>query len=163
MTALKMPALLTGTEPALVAKVPGAGGRWSQVHFNVQVTRRFFGLTEGSTRSITLERIGSNGTVVARIASRLVMPESNRNSRIEFDFHPLPRYPSKDTKPIVVVIDAGNLTYRYRLLMPGDGGYEPMRNLLAAGPSEGRGVNRRIVTLDEVEGFWPQAMLRGGI
>lgn len=158
-----MPALLTGTEPALVAEVPGAGGRWSQVHFNIPVTRRFFGLTQGSTRSITLERISASGTVARRMASRLVFSVSNGNSKIEFDFHPLPTYPTGDAKPIIVVIDAGNDTYRYRFLMPGDGGYQPMAALLAAGPSEGKGVRRRIVTLDEVEGYWPQAMLRGSI
>lgn len=158
-----MPALLTGAEPALVAEVPGAGGRWSQVHFNIPVTRRFFRLTQGSTRSITLERIGPSGTVTNRMASRLVFSEANRNSKIEFDFHPTPKYPDPATKPIIVVIDAGNATYRYRFLMPSDGGYQPMRDLLAAGPSEGRGVRRRIVTLDEVESYWPQAMLRGSI
>lgn len=159
----QMPALLTGTETTLVAEVPGAGSRWSQVHFNIAVTRRFFGLTQGSTRSVTLERIGPTGAVVRRIESGLVFSESNKNSKIEFDFHPLPRYPGPATKPIIVVVDAGNDTYRYRLLMPDDSGYALMRDLLAAGPSEGRGVLRRIVTLDEIESYWPYALLRGAI
>lgn len=163
MTLQKLPHLLTGTEPALVAEVPGAGGRWSQVHFNMDVTRRFFGLTEGSTRSVMLERISDTGIVMKRIASRLVMPESNRNSRIEFDFHPIPTYPGSATRPIIVVVDTGNSTYRYRLVMPSDNGYQFMADLLAAGPPEGRGVPRRIVTLDEVEGHWPSVALRGGV
>lgn len=75
----------------------------------------------------------------------------------------MPKYPDRSTRPVIVVIDAGNSTYRYRLLMPTDSGYQSMRDLLQAGPSEGRGVRRRIVTLDEIEGYWPQAMLHGCI
>lgn len=165
MSVPQVPALLTGTESALVGEVPGAGPRWSQVHFTISVTRRFFGLTAGSTRSITLERINGEGKIVARSAQKLVFAEKNRNSKIEFNFRPLPTHPGSATRPILVVVDAGNSNYRYRLLMPGDGGYAPMAKLLGDGPLEDPkpAVPRRIVTLDEVEQYWPQAMLRGGI
>ena len=162
MTEGPVPALLTGTEMTLVAEVPGAGGRWSQVHFNIDVARKFFRLTQDSNVAITLERISARGTVVRRMASKLVFSTTNRNSRIEFDFAPLPPYPH-GAKPIVVVVEAAPRVYRYRLLMPGDEAYQPVSDLLEAGPQEGRGVRRRIVTLDELQAFWPQAALRGGL
>jgi hypothetical protein len=78
------------------------------------------------------------------------------------DFGKRMEYPSAPDRPIVVVVEADFLIYRYRTLMPGDAGHSEMEALLAAGPSVGRGVRRRIVTLDEVETFRPRAALRGG-
>jgi len=159
----RIPDLLTGTELCLVAEVPGAGGRWKQVHFNLDVARQFFNLEPGSDRSITLERISAQGRVLERSSRQLIIPDSNRNSRIEFSFGSVAEYPPAPDRPIVVVVEGGYLTYRYRTLMPGDSGYVGVGSLLAAGPSVGKGVRRRIVTLDELEGYWPQAALRGGV
>lgn len=159
----KVPDLLTGTELCLVAEVPGAGSRWKQVHFNMDVARQFFNLEPGMDRSITLERISAAGRVMERTSRELVFPESNRNSRIEFSFGAVTDYPIGSSRPLVVVVESGYLTYRYRTLMPNDPGYDGVINLLAAGPSIGRGVRRRIVTLDELETYWPNAALRGGI
>jgi hypothetical protein len=157
------PSLLTGTEPALLAEIPKAGTRWKQVHFNIDVMRRFFHLEPGSVRSITQERIGSSGEVQSRNSRQLVFADANRNSRLEFDFDPLPAYPKDGVKPLLVAVEAVYLTFRYKLVMPGDSGYVPLSNLLAAGPSIGRGARRRIVTLDEIEAYWPQAGLRGAV
>lgn len=157
------PDLLTGTETCLIAEVPAAGGRWQQVHLNKDVARQFFTLEPGGDRSITLERISSSGQVIERSARSLVFPESNRNSRIEFFFGANLSYPPLPDRPLVVVVEAGHLVYRYRTLMPSDDGYEGVQALLAAGPSIGKGVRRRLVTLDELEAFWPLARLRGGV
>lgn len=156
--------LLTGTEMALVAEVPGAGRRWHQVHLNMDVARKFFNLEPGvDGRSITLEKVNGSGDVLSRVARQLIFPESNRNSRIEFDFGDAQAYPAaNDGRPVIVVIEADYLTYRYRTVMPGSPGHPEMCSLLSAGPSIGRGVRRRIVTLDNVEAYWPAVALRGG-
>ena len=159
----QVPDLLTGTEMCLVAEVPGAGRRWGQVHFNKDIARQFFNLEPGVNRSITQERISAAGRVVERKTRRLVFPESNKNPRIEFPFRPRVDYPPLPRRPLVVVVEAEYLTYRYRGLMPDDAGYDSVLRLLAAGPSIGRGLRRRIVTLDELEAYWPQARLRGGV
>ncbi len=156
-----VPSLLTGTEPALVAEVPGAGGRWAQVHFNLDVMRRFFHLEPGKPKSVTLERIAPNGTVQSRTLRQLVFSTENSNAKLEFDFSPLPTYPGSATKPILVVVEATRLTFRFRLVMPTDPGYQQLTSLLGAGPSVGKGVRRRLVSLDEVEAFWLQVGLRG--
>jgi hypothetical protein len=157
------PDLLTGTETCLIAEVPAAGERWQQVHLNKDVARQFFTLEPGGGKSITLERISSSGQVLERSSRALVFPESNRNSRIEFFFGANLAYPALPDRPLVVVVEARHLEYRYRTLMPTDDGYASVQALLAAGPSIGKGVRRRLVTLDELEAFWPSASLRGGI
>lgn len=158
----EMPDLLTGTELCLVAEVPGAGSRWKQVHFNVEIARKFFNLEPGSDRSITLEHLSVGGRVISRSSRQLIIPDSNKNSRIEFSFGEVSEYPTPPNRPLVVVVESNYLTYRYRTLMPDSSGYESVVRLLDAGPSIGKGVRRRIVTLDEVELYWPQAALRGG-
>lgn len=157
----QVPGLLTGTETALVAEVPGAGGRWKQVHFNQEVMRRFFHLEQDNDRSITLERIAPDGTLQSRRSRQLVFSTANSNSKIEFDFDPLPAYPNGSHRPLLAIVEADYLTFRFRLVMPESAGYEPLHELLAAGDSIGKGLRRRIVTLDEVEAYWPTAMLRG--
>jgi hypothetical protein len=94
----------------------------------------------------------------------LVFSESNKNPKIEFKFGPRDLlYPPDPERPLLVVVESAYLTYRYRTLMPGDAGHEGIQRLLEAGPSIGRGLPRRIVTLDEVEAYWSQAALRGGV
>lgn len=166
----QVPDLLTGTELALLATVGKAENssglpRWQQVHFNRDVARQFFNLEPGDDRSITLEKLNAAGRVVERKSKKLVFSESsNRNPKIEFHFGPTNlQYPSGPHRPLLVVVESAHLTYRYRTLMPGDDGHDTIQRLLDAGPSVGKGLPRRIVTLDEIEAYWPRAALRGGI
>lgn len=157
-----MPSLLTGTEPVLIGFVPAGGTRWQQAHFNVEIMRRFFHLTADSPLSVTLEKIGESGAVVARTSRQLVFSTANRNSKLEFDFSPAPkRIEVGDPKPILVVVEASPLTFRYRRLLDGDGAYGSVAALIRAGEKVGRGEHRRIVTLDELESAWPASGLRG--
>lgn len=165
----QVPDLLTGTEVALVGWVGKANNstglpRWQQVHFNQDVARQFFNLEPGDDRSITLEKISPSGRVVDRVSKKLVFSERNKNPKIEFKFGPrdLP-YPPDPQRPLLVVVESAYLTYRYRTLMPGDPGHEVIERLLLAGQSVGKGLHRRIVTLDDVEAHWHQAALRGGV
>lgn len=163
----RVPDLLTGTEVALIGQVGKAGDglpRWQQVHFNQEVSRQFFNLEPGDDRSITLEKISPTGRVAERVSKKLVFSESNKNPKIEFHFGSryMP-YPADPLRPLLVVVESAYLTYRYRTLMPDDSGHGAVEQLLFAGPSLGRGLYRRIVTLDEVEAAWPQAALRGGV
>lgn len=164
-----VPDLLTGTEVTLIGWVGKANNsnglpRWQQVHFNQDVARQFFNLEPGDDRSITLEKISADGRVVERVSKKLVFSERNKNPKIEFHFGPRDLiYPPDPSRPLLVVVESAYLTYRYRTLMPGDNGHVGIEHLLLAGPSLGNGLNRRIVTLDEVEAAWPQAALRGAV
>lgn len=160
----EIPDLLTGTDTCLVAEVPGVpgGGRWAQVSFNFDIARRFFSLEPGMDRSITLERISDQGRVEQRTSRRLVSSIVNRNARIEFSFGPVTDYPA-DGRALLVAVESSYLTYRYRTIVPGDSGHEEVLKLLSAGPSIGRGLRRRLVTLDELEQYWTHSGLRGGV
>jgi hypothetical protein len=169
MMGAEVPDLLTGTEITLVAWVGRADNknglpRWQQVHFNREIARQFFNLEPGDDRAITLEKISGEGRVVERTSKRLVYSEANKNIKIEFHFGPRDlAYPDPPERPLLVVVEADHLTYRYRTLLPGQSGHGPVKTLLLAGPSVGKGLHRRLVTLNDVESVWPQAHLRGGV
>jgi hypothetical protein len=150
---------LSGAEQVLVAQVPMAGDRWSQVHFNVDVTERFFRVTEGEEKRVRLERVDRQGNVIAEYDRPLVISPINRNLKIEFDFHPVRDYPAEG-RPILLVLELSIRHFRYLLLLPGEGGYEEMLVLNQSFPSIGQGVPRIISYLDEVELRWPSCPLR---
>lgn len=151
--------LLTGTEPVLVAQVPKAGGRWHQVHFNMDVGRRFFRVEEGEDKSVSIERISAAGRILGSDTRRLVLGV-NRNYRLEFDFSPDEDYPG-DRRPLLVIVEVGLRRFRYVTLMPAQPGHEEMLRITGALESIGGGLPRIITTLDEVELRWPGCPLRG--
>jgi hypothetical protein len=151
--------LLTGTEPVLVAQVPRAGGRWHQVHFNMDVGRRFFRVEEGEDKSVSIERMSDMGNVMGSDTRRLVLGV-NRNYRLEFDFSPDEEYPS-GSRPLLVIVEVGLRRFRYVTLMPGQSGHAEMFRVTVDLESIGGGLPRVITTLDEVELRWPGCPLRG--
>jgi hypothetical protein len=155
---------LAGTELVLVAQVPKAGSRWTQVHFNLDLTKQFFRLEEGDERTLTFERIDDQGHRQDRVARPLVLSGINRNSKIELDFGmkegKRPDYPEDGGPPIVVILELDTRTFRYQTLMPGQQGHDVMHMLTKQLPSVGRGLPRVLTTLDEVELRWPNCNLR---
>lgn len=157
-----LPPLLIGTSWCFVGEVPSGGSRFGQVHFNVEVSKKFFNLEPGEKRPVTLEKISPSGRVEERSNRSLVFSKVNRNAKIEFNFGVHSEYPDSSDRPLLVVVEADpGQTYRYRTLWPGDDGYAEVRDLVYAGSRVGRGVRRRIVTLDDLEEYWPQSALRG--
>jgi len=155
---------LGGTELVLVARVPKAGSRWTQVHFNKDLTKQFFRLEEGDERTLTFERIDGEGYRQDQVARPLVLSGINRNSKIELDFGikegRRPDYPEDGETPIVVILELDTRTFRYQTLMPGQQGHDAMYTLTEQLPSVGRGLPRVLTTLDEVELRWPNCRLR---
>jgi hypothetical protein len=150
---------LTGAEYVLIAEVPRAGGRWHQVHFNVDVGKGFFRVAVGETHTLQLEWIDAQGKTRGQMTRPLVFSRRNRNYRIEFDFDP-EDYPARE-RPLLLILELGLRRFRYLLLMPGDQGYTQMKQLNANLETVGKGVRRVITNLDEVELAWPGCPLRG--
>ncbi len=150
--------MLTGSELVLVARVPKAGDRWTQVHFNQRIAEEFFWLKIGDTKQVLLERVDSAGYSAGRVKRPLVYSEVNKNCKVEFDF-PGKSYPTAGA-PILVIVELARRSFRYRAVFPGDLGYDEMAELNQQLPSVGRGLRRVITTLDEVELRWPGARLR---
>jgi hypothetical protein len=156
--------LLGGSELVLVAQVPKAGDRWTQVHFNLVITRDFFSLKDGDKRVIRLERIETDGSGQDPVDRPLVLSGINRNAKIELDFGmnegKRPSYPADGRPPIVVILELDTRSFRYQTLMPAQQGYESLLKLTQQMPKVGRGLPRVISTLDEGELRWPGCRLR---
>jgi hypothetical protein len=139
--------------------VPKAGSRWHQVHFNKDVMWEFFRLARGDSRRISLERVDSEGRLHHAVPRQLVLSDTNLNPKIEFDFGDVRDYPTEGV-PLLLVLELDLRTFRYQALMPGQSGYNEMRQLNHELPSIGKGLPRGLATLDEVELRWPGCKLR---
>lgn len=148
-----LPAASADVDRVLVARIPAAGGRWHQAHFNEEVTDNFFHVTPNSDQRVYLTEVRSDGTLGAQEVRPCVMSESNRNRKIELRSHAGVPYPSKNT-PIAVFRELQVRTCAYVMLMPGDKGYREMENLLSKSPQAGRGVQRAIVSVDDLRRAW---------
>src|SRR6266511_3919918 len=138
----------------LVAQVPRGGGRWQQVHFNGDVVREYFRVRPNSQERVFLRDVlGPRrlGRVEVRPCLYSVV---NRNHRIEFAGRQGEEYPREGT-PILVARETGLRTHRYRILFPGEPGYDEMSRFLATNPSFGRGLRRVLTTRSRVRGIWP--------
>lgn len=149
---------LDGNEFVLVAQVPKAGGRWHQVHFNTEVMRRFFRLDAGTELVADFERVRRDGSYGGQSRSSVVYSDANKNFKIEFDLRDAPDYPEEP--PLLLVLEIALRRFRYVLLMPGDEGFTEMRKLNASLEKVGRGLQRGISTLSEVELRWHTCPLR---
>src|SRR3954470_867608 len=101
---------LDGSELVLIARVPKAGGRWKQVHFNIDIAERFFRVSPEEDRRVTLERVDRHGQLHDAISRPLVMSEINKNCKIEFDFGDLKDYPSTGV-PLLLVLELDLRTF----------------------------------------------------
>lgn len=155
---MSTPAMLSGPDLVLVARVPRAGDRWQQVHFNQKVAEEFFRLKIGDNKMALLERIDASGRIGGRVKRPLVYSEHNRNCKLEFDF-PQHSYPTTGV-PLLLVAELGLRSFRYRSLFPADSGYQEMWELTEELPTVGRGLRRVITNLDEIELRWAGSRLR---
>ena len=139
----------------LVAEVPKAGGRWQQVHLNRDVVREFFRVMPNSEQRVFLrEALGPRRLGVVEVR-RCVFSSVNRNYRIEFGARKSDAYPDEGP-PILVARETGLRTHRYKILFPGETGYEEMAALTASHPSLGRGARRVVTGRRDVLSAWPE-------
>lgn len=141
------------TDRMLVAYVPKAGGRWHQVHLNVDVIAQFFKARPNSPDRVRLARLEAGGTVVHEPPRRVLLSEANKNHRVEFGAAAGVPYPTSGP-PIIVLRELGLRSFNYVMLMPDEPGYEPLSKLLASSESIGKGVARTIKTRKEVTAAW---------
>ena len=143
----------------LLAQVPGAGGRWAQVHFNAHVIQDYFRLNRLDTERVYLRRVfpdARRGEVEVR---RCVFSAgSNRNHKIEIGAAKDLDYPD-DRRPILIFKERQLRTYDYMLLMPGEDGYGPILELSDRLPSPGRGFPRPVTDMAELARAWPDCPL----
>ena len=150
------------TDRFLVARVPRAGGRWQQIHFNMDVIQQFFRVRPGTTQRVYLVECRQDGTFAEEEVRPCVYSQVNKNPKVEVASHHGEAYPDTGP-PIAVFRELQARSFAYMLLMPGDPGYTEMFTLTETLPTVGRGVPRVITDRAAVEDAWPTSPLIAAI
>lgn len=147
----------------LLAQVPRAGGRWSQVHFNAQVINEYFRLNQSQldTQRVYLTRVSVDATTnEVEVRPCVFSADSNRNYKIEIGAAKHRQYPDpSDGPPILIFKERQLRTYDYILLLPGENGYDSILKLSNRLPSPGKGFARPITNTNTLANEWPDCPL----
>lgn len=146
----------------LVARVPKAGSRWHQVHFNQAVIDQFFRVTPQTAQRVYLTQVHLDGNIGEAEVRPCVYSERNRNMKIEIGSHRGHAYPEAGP-PIAVFRELGVRSFRYMLLMPNEAGYEQMYGLTNTLPPVGRGLPRVITSGDGIRDVWEECPLLANV
>lgn len=154
--------LVSGEALVLAARVPKAGDRWRQVHFNRAVADIFFRLQVGGSVGVKLQRVDQHGSILSEVERHLVYSATNKNCKIEMEFDGEQNYPT-DGPPIALIVELKTRSFRYLSLRPADPGYLEMNAMIASEEPLGLGTRRVAVVLDDIEVRYPPiaAALRG--
>ena len=145
------------TDRILIAQVPRAGGRWSQVHFNSEIVSQYFRISNVGNQRVYLTHVHDNGTCADVEVRPCVYSLSNRNHKIEFGAASGREYP--ETPPLLVLRERLLRVFDYMLLVPGHEGYDKLLELSNTLPSVGRGFPRVITSLDKLSEAWSECPL----
>ena len=153
-SASEVEVVLAGASRFLVARVPKAGNRWHQVHFNLPVIDRFFRVRPNTAQRVYLQECKQDGTLGDEEVRPCVYSDANKNLKIEIASHHGEAYPDVGP-PIAVYRELHARSFAYMLLMPGDPGYDAMFALNETGATVGPGARRVIVDRDAIRDAWP--------
>ena len=147
-----------GADRFLVARIPKAGGRWHQIHFNRDVINSFFRVQLGTAQRVYLVELCPDGTYGEQEVRPCVYSATNRNPKIEIASHHGEPYPDAGP-PIAVYRELQVRSFAYMLLMPGDLGYDEMFTLTEELPTVGSGLRRVITDTETIRGAWAASPL----
>lgn len=142
----------------LVAQVPRAGGRWSQVHFNKDTVEQYFKITNLHVQRVYLTRVDNAGNRGDEEVRPCVYSQSNKNYKIEIAAAKGREYP-EDGVPVLVLRERQVRVFDYMLLFPGDPGHAEMKELSLALNAIGRGLPRVITDVATLVQAWPSCPL----
>ena len=146
------------TDRFLVARVPKAGERWHQIHFNRNVIEEFFRVQHGTAQRVYLVECRQDGTFAEQEVRPCVYSDANKNPKIEIASHHGEPYPDAGP-PIAVYRELQVRSFAYMLLIPGDPGYDEMFALTEDLPTIGRGVRRVITNTPGIRRVWATSPL----
>lgn len=152
------PAATAGFDRILIAQVPAAGGRWAQVHFNSDVVRVYFRITDQRTQRVYLTRVAADGNRAEVEVRPCVYSETNKNHKIEIGAARGLEYPV-GAPPVLVFRERQLRAFDYMLLMPGENGYDALMEVTRRLPSLGRGFPRVIADRNMLSASWPDCPL----
>lgn len=142
----------------LIAQVPAAGGRWSQVHFNGDIIVQFFRVSNVTVQRVYLTRIDEGGVRGEEEVRPIVYSAANKNHKIEIAAAKGLDYPDPGP-PILVFRERQVRCFDYMLLMPGKPGYTEIARLSQSLPAIGRGMRRAITDMATLAHTWPASPL----
>jgi hypothetical protein len=151
------PAAVSG-QRVLVAQVPGAGGRWQQIHLNADVVHDFFRVRDTHVQRVFLTPVTAAGRGDEEVRPVVYSAGSNKNYKLESSQGKGLPYPA-GTPPIAVYLERQLRTFDYTLIMPGDAAYAALLALTLAHPSIGKGLPRVVVDTAELNAAWPASPL----
>ena len=146
----------------LVARVPKAGSRWHQVHFNQAVIDQFFRVKPQTAQRVYLKEVHQDGRIGETEVRPCVYSAANKNMKIEIGSHHGHAYP-KEGPPIAVFRELRARSFRYMLLMPNETGYPQMYALTDTLPSVGKGLRRVFASGDDIRGVWAECPLLANV
>ena len=150
------------TDRYLIAQVPKAGNRWTQVHFNLDVIEQFFRIKHDSSQRVYLWEVHMDGTVADQEVRPCVYSQANKNLKIEVAARHGEPYPT-DGVPIAVYRELHARSFAYMVLLPGDTGYDEMVELNRISEPLGRGLRRVITGGGNIRSVWEECPLLGRI
>lgn len=142
----------------LVTRVPAAGARWHQVHFNRDVIDQFFRVRPDSAQRVYLTERRGDGTLAEQEVRRCVYSHTNKNFKIELGSRHDEPYPTIG-RPIAAFREDQLRTFEYMLLLPGEPGHREMMRLTDELPSAGRGLPRAMTDIETMRRYWPECPL----
>lgn len=147
-----------GTGRFLIAQVPRAGNRWTQVHLNREVVERFFQIEQGTAQRVYLVECREDGSYGSQEVRPCVYSQSNKNMRIEVSARAGEPYPEAGP-PIAVFSELQVRSFAYMLLLPGEAGYQELLSLTTDLPKVGAGLPRVIGKVEEIQERWSRCPL----
>ena len=147
------------SDRVLAARVPRAGGRWAQVHFNADVVRDFFRIVDFVSHRVYLTHVDSSGERgETEVRPCVYSQKSNKNHKIEIMAARDRPYPMS-VPPVLVFLERRLRTFDYMLLMPSDDGHQQAMELTESLPSVGRGFRRVITNAKILSDHWNRCPL----
>jgi hypothetical protein len=142
----------------LVGQVPGAGGRWRQLHLNEAVVIDFFRIRPHSEERVILRERRADRSYGPTEVRRCVYSEHNKNYKIEVGARRGMDYPTSGV-PIVIFREHLERRFDYMLLFPDEAGHAELLALTQRLPKHGKGFPRAITTASAVKSAWPECPL----
>lgn len=139
----------------LIRLIPKAGNRSKQVHFTVDLLKRYFCLSPGD--EILLQEVFPSGNIGEIEQRQIVFSQRNRNVKIELAGASIldTNYPEDTQKrPVLVVKKVNDNLFVYMLLMEGDNGYEMLNDRLMSSSPKGNALPYEIIDESEMISMW---------
>lgn len=138
----------------LIRLVPRAGDRSKQVHFTVDLLKKYFCLTPGD--GILVQEMLASGAVGEIEHRQVVFSQRNRNVKIELAGASMldTNYPANpETRPVLILKKVNANLFVYTILLAGNDGYDSINARLKALPA-GRSLPYEVIDESTMFSLW---------